>query len=364
MADPSGSKESKPTILVTGACGLIGSALAERLASKYRIAAFDILDEPPDIPIDEYYRIDLTSDESTKEGVEKVRKDFGDRIASVIHLAAYYDFSGEPSELYGKLTVKGTGRLLAALQPLEVEQFAFSSTLLVYEPCEKGEKIDEDWPLKPKWDYPQSKKDAEEVIRKERGEIPAVHARLAGVYSDKGDSIPIANQIQRIFERQMTSKVYPGDLEKGQPFLHIEDLVDALEKMVDRRADLPTEAIINIGEDRTFGYGELQKRIGKLIHDEDWETRHVPKSVAKTGAWIEDHLPKHEPFIKPWMIDLTDDHQELDISRAKELLGWEPQRYLIDTLPKMIEFLKEDPVGFYERNNLEAPKDLEAKAEA
>ena len=41
-----------------------------------------------------------------------VRERFGTRIASVIHLAAYYDFSGEPSEKYETITVQGTERLL------------------------------------------------------------------------------------------------------------------------------------------------------------------------------------------------------------------------------------------------------------
>jgi nucleoside-diphosphate-sugar epimerase len=36
-----------------------------------------------------------------------------------------------------------------------------------------------------------------------------------------------------------------------------------------------------------------------------------------------------EPFIKPWMIPHADDHFELDITRARELLGWQPQHRLL-----------------------------------
>ncbi|HKK18087.1 MAG TPA: NAD(P)-dependent oxidoreductase [Opitutales bacterium] len=364
MTDQAHSKEDKPVIIITGACGLIGSALSERLSAKNRVVGFDIRDEPGDAPLAKYYKVDLTSDEGPKEGVEKVRESFGDRIASVIHLAAYYDFSGEPSPLYEELTIKGTGRLLSSLQSLQVEQFVFSSTLLVHAPAEIGKKIDENWPLEPKWEYPQSKKDAEALIRKEHGDIPVVLARLAGVYSDQCDSIPIAHQIQRIYERQMTGKVYPGDLDKGQPFLHIEDLVDAFEKMVDRRADLPPELTVNIGEDKTFGYGEIQKRLGRLIHDEEWETRKVPKPIAKTGAWVEEQVPGHDPFIKPWMVDLTEDHMELDISCAKNQLGWEPRHDLLDTFPQIVEYLKADPVDFYKHNKLEMPGKIEKAADS
>ena len=53
--------EQKETILITGSSGRIGYPLAKRFAESFYIVGFD-------------------------------------RIASVIHLAAYYDFSGAPGE--------------------------------------------------------------------------------------------------------------------------------------------------------------------------------------------------------------------------------------------------------------------------
>ena len=38
------------------------------------------------------------------------------RIASAIHLAAYYDLSGQPNPKYDSITVEGTRRLLRGLQ--------------------------------------------------------------------------------------------------------------------------------------------------------------------------------------------------------------------------------------------------------
>src|SRR5918992_277651 len=71
---------------------------------------------------------DVTSGESLQHALSNVRTRHGERIASVIHLAAYYDFSGEPSPQYDEITVRGTERLLRALQEFQVEQFVFSST--------------------------------------------------------------------------------------------------------------------------------------------------------------------------------------------------------------------------------------------
>jgi len=49
----------------------------------------------------------------------------------VIHLAAYYDFSDAPIQLYDGITVGGTERLLPFLQDFKLEQFIFSSTWFV-----------------------------------------------------------------------------------------------------------------------------------------------------------------------------------------------------------------------------------------
>jgi nucleoside-diphosphate-sugar epimerase len=307
--------------------------------------------------------VDLTVEEDIQRGLDHVRNQHGDRIASVIHLAAYYSFSGEPSPLYEELTVRGTERLLRQLQRFHVEQFVFSSTMLVHAPCAPGQKIDENWPLEPKWDYPKSKVETEQLIRAQRGGISAVLLRIAGVYDDGGHSIPLTHQIQRIYERQLTSHLFPGDTSHGQSFLHLDDLVDAIDLAVQRRAHLPPDLTLLVGEPETLSYDELQRTFGRLIHGEAWETREIPKLVAKTGAWLQDALPLgDEPFIKPWMIDLADDHYELDISRAREILGWSPKRALRETLPQMIAALTRDPAGWYRAHRLDPPSWLEDDA--
>ena len=172
------------TVIITGSSGLIGSALVSRLADRYRIVGFDLERPPHPPPVAECVCVDLTSDDSVRAGLDRVRHGYGERIASVIHLAAYYDFSGDPSPKYEEITVKGTGRLLRGLKSFQVEQFVFSSTMLVHAACEPGERINEDWPLDPKWDYPKSKVRTEELIRRERGVISAAILRIAGVYDD------------------------------------------------------------------------------------------------------------------------------------------------------------------------------------
>ena len=353
------SERNTAVTVVTGSSGFIGRRLVRRLARDFPVIGFDRQGWPHPPREAECVCVDLTSDESVEAAFERVRYAYGDRIASVIHLAAYYDFSGEPSPLYDEITVRGTGRLLRALKTFDVEQFVFSSTMLVHAPCQPGERIDEDWPLDPRWDYPRSKVETEELIRRERGSIPVVSLRIAGVYDDLVHSIPLANQMQRIFERKLTSKVFPGDISHGQAYVHLDDVIEALSKTLARRHELGPEEAFLIGEPETLSYDDLQRAFGRFIHGEEWETQEIPKPLAKAGAWLEGRVPGEDPFIKPWMIDLADDHYALDIGRARRCLGWEPQRSLRETLPRMVSTLEADPLRFYEENELEVPSWLE-----
>lgn len=350
------SQAGKDVVLITGGNGLIGRALARRLSENFDVVALDLKDSPQRPASTSFLPMDVSSEGSVKAALRKVQERYGERIASVIHLAAYYSFSGAKSPKYDEITVRGTERLLRGLQGMRVEQFVFSSTLLVHAPCEVGQKISEAHPLDPKWPYPRSKVDAEAVIKETHGGIPYVILRIAGVYDDQCHSIPIAHQIERIRERHLTGHFYPGDLGKGQPFLHLDDLVEAFRLAVEKRRTLPDELTLLIGEPETMSYGELQDELGRLIHGSEWLTQRIPKPVAKMGAWAQDRLPLgEEPFIKPWMVDLADDHQAIDISRAREALAWEPQHRLRESLPRMIESMQRDEDGFYRENKLSEP---------
>lgn len=356
------AKPAKPIILITGAAGSIGGALASELGDEYHVVGLDMPGKKTDCPLIE---IDLTSNAAVELAFAKFARGYGKKIAAVIHLAAYFDFSGEDSPLYQAVNVEGTRRLMRALQDFTVERFIYSGTMLVHEPGVPGERIDERTPLAPKWAYPQSKADTEEVIRDEHGKIPYLLVHLAGLYDDESAVPTLSHQIARVYERRIKSRLYAGDLRAGQSFIHREDMIRLFRKAVEARKKLPREAVVLAGEPEAVSYTVLQDRIGELIHGADeWRTIAVPKSVAKAGAWLEeksepvvpdDFDQGEKPFIRPFMIDMADDHYALDISRARRLLGWEPRRNILDTLPAIVASLKRDPVAWYERNGITPP---------
>jgi len=349
-------KPQKETVIVTGGSGYIGRAVIDKLAGRFNLVSLDLKIPEDGSPAAQYLEIDLTSDESVAAVLQQVRRTHGERIASVIHLAAYFDLTGEPNPNYETVTVRGTERLLRGLQSLQVEQFVFASTMLVHAPTRPGQPIDEDWPLDPKLPYPASKVRTEALIHEQRGSIPVVFIRPAGIYDDRCHAVFLAQQIARIYERRLISHVYPGDIDTGQPFLHRDGLTDALLRLIERRRELPPELPLLLGEPETPTFRQLQTDLGQLIHGEDWETRTVPKAIAKSGTWVQEEVLEEDLFIKPWMVDIADDHYELDITRARTLLGWEPRHFLRATLPKMIAALKANPEGWYRENKLNAAR--------
>ncbi len=347
--------EQLPLVLVTGCAGFIGTAVARGLADGYRLVGLDIREPEKEAPYKDFLECDLTDDAKTRRAVESVSERHGKHVAGVIHLAAYYDFSGEPSPLYDELTVKGSKRLIKALEVFDVvEQLMFSSSLLVMAPVEDEEApLREDSQTRAEWEYPESKLKAEAALKECHGDIPLVILRIAGIYDEKCHSIPLSQHIRRICERKLESHLFPGDKSHGQPFLHREDLVCCIRATLEARDRLDSEETFLIAEEHVLSHQELQDRIGTLIHGKEWATFRVPKTVAKAGAWVKDKLPWEDPFIKPFMVDLADDHYPVEIKRAREKLQWEPQHNLYETLEPMIAFLSTDPAGFYRENNLE-----------
>ena len=359
------ASESKPIVLITGASGLLGTEIALSLSDEYHIVGIDkVVGNSPG----EEIKVDLTSAGSLREALETFTERHGKKIAAVIHLAAYYDFTGEPHLLYDALNVQGTARLLDALQGFEVERFIHASTMLVHAPGEPGLPIDESAPIEPAWAYPRSKAAAEKAIREHRGGIPCAILRLAGVYSDTGGVPTLTHQIKRIYERTLKSDLFAGDKSRGQSMVHIEDAVDAFACAVQRRATLPEYVEILIGEPEALSYEALQNLIADHLHAEPGTTLTVPAPLAKAGAWLEERMEPivpdaidqgEKPFIRPFMVDLASDHYELDVSRAEALLRWRPKHRLRDTLPAICDALKRDPLRWYRDNKLNPPHWLE-----
>lgn len=343
----------KKLVLVTGSAGRIGSEVAKRLGDNYQIVGFELMKAIYASANEELVPLDVSSEESIQQAFKHIESFYGKKIASVVHLAAYYSFEDQKYSKYNKITVQGTKNLLKALQRFEVEQFIFSSTMLVHKATKPGKKINEQSALEGNWAYPQSKIETEEVIARYRGNIPTVVMRISGVYDDKCHSIPISNQVQRIYEKNFVAHFFPGDMSHGASFLHMNDLIDLIEKAVNMRKEIPKEVTVLAGEPTTLSTRFLQNEISNELYGKNIWMMRLPRFVAWMGSWVQCHTPfMAKPFIRPWMIKLADEHFELDISEAKRIFNWEPKHKLESCLKGMISELKHNPSQWYKNNSL------------
>ena len=347
---------TSPVVLITGSSSLVGTRAIVALAADYQVVALDA--QPPELSLRDYVdwiAWDLTEAQSIAEGLAAVRTRHGDRLASVLHLAAYANFSGEPRPLPQALVVDGTRLLLQGLQEFHVEQFIFAGSLFVMQPpTESWAFLTEESPTAATWDYPRWQLEAEQAVQHDSGRIPMVILRIANVYNEDCRALLLAYFIRRIYEQQLGSHIFPGELTHGQAFLHLDDLSACFRTIVARRHALDAHELFLIAESDIVTYGELAEIGGPLIHEQGAVILPIPKVLAKVGAWVQEQIgdETREPLATPWAVNFADIHYPVAIDRAKERLGWIPQHSLRNTLPEMVRRLQQDPERWYSLNGL------------
>ncbi|MCP5470109.1 MAG: NAD(P)-dependent oxidoreductase [Chlamydiales bacterium] len=348
----------KEVVVVTGSSGRIGTRVIQRLKERYQPIGMDFMGATCPYPEMEFVFVDLSSDESVTRAFDRVRYAYGNKIASIVHLAAFYSFTGQNLELYDKITVQGTRRLLDEAKKFDTEQFIFTSTMLVHDPSKRGVIQNEESHIEGKWHYPASKVRTEHLLHEHKGDVPSVILRIGGCYDHECNCVPISQHIARIYEKQLASVVFPGNWNNGVPYTHFDDLMDQIMLLIEKRKEIPKDLTLLCCEEDSITYRDLQTEIGRLVHgSKKYPMFYLPKAIAKFGAFVQNLNPfGPPPFIKPWMVDLADDNYEFTMDKARKVLGWEPKHNLRKALPAMVENLKKDPVAWYKRHGIPVPK--------
>ena len=279
-------------IIVTGSNGRIGEAVMRRLAGRFgAVVGFDRKAPAPPPPGCVYVPVDITSDESVRAGLQTIREHHGQRVISVIHLAAYYDFLGEPSPKYDEITVEGTRRTL--LRTARVRPPGRAVHLLEHDaraPARRAGPV-----------HRRGLADRADLgVPGVEGPHRAAHPRRAGRHP--GRDAPDRRRLRRRLSLDPAKKrttdpahlrtpvhqpAALGSTAHGQSFLHMDDLVDAaIDSLVERRAALPPELPLLLGELTRLTYDELQHTFVRLIHGDHgdaWETVGDPGCAGSRG---------------------------------------------------------------------------------
>jgi dTDP-glucose 4,6-dehydratase len=310
-----------PTAVVTGGAGFLGSHLCEYLLGQgYRVICVDNLET------------------STLENLEHLREDafvflnhdmvehleIEEPVDAVYHLAALaspIDYLRQPLHSL-KVGSYGTHHALG-LAKFKRARFLLASTSEVYGDPQVHPQPESYWgnvnPIGPRGVYDEAKRYAEALTmayHNQQGVDTAI-VRIFNTYgprmrSHDGRAIPT-------FARQALENApitVFGDGSQTRSFCYVDDLIRGLYLLADSREHLP----VNIGNPDEFSILELAQTLIRL--------------TSSKSEIVFEALPIDDPQVR-----------QPDITRARQLLGWEPQIDLEEGLRRMLPSLGREPLG-------------------
>jgi len=210
-------------VLVTGACGFVGSHLVDYLISQgFRVRATDLelASKTYLNPQAEFLAADLTKIEQIYPLLEGVKL--------IFHPAAIFDFSASP-ELLFRVNVGGTKNLLKAAKDFKkIKRIVIWSTASIYDRSDPNLVSDEESPLKPTNPYEHSKLSQEKIsfFLAKKYHLPITILRPALIYGPRGQygaAIPLI----LIGKRKIA--FIPGKGDSIGAFCHVLDVCRAAE---------------------------------------------------------------------------------------------------------------------------------------
>ena len=315
------------TYLITGGAGFIGSTLTGKLLNKgNQVIAIDNFNAYYD-PIQkeenireflenenyQLYRIDIRNR-------DEIRKVFDEnKIDVIVHLAAMAGVrpSIEDPILYQEVNGLGTQIILEESKLHQISHLVLASSSSVYGNCKEvpfREDMIVDYAISP---YAATKK-ANEVmahVYHSLNDMNIIMLRFFTVYGPKQRPDLAINKFTRLMLEGKEIPMY-GDGSTSRDYTYIDDIVDGIMRACDYvMTNKHVYEIINIGSSHPVSLKEMIDTIGETLNV-------VPKIQE---------LP-----MQPGDVDRT----YADISKAKQLLGYEPHTTFKDGIKKFIKWYR------------------------
>ena len=314
-------------VLITGAAGFLGSHLCDRFRREgHSVVAIDnyITGTPENLA-------HLLGD-----GFELVQHDVTEyvHVPGVLDGILHFASPASPTD-YLELPIQtlkvgslGTHKALGLAKAKEA-RFLLASTSEVYGDPLVHPQPESYWgnvnPIGPRGVYDEAKRFAEALTmayRRAHG-VDTRIVRIFNTYGPRmrpGDGRVVSNFIVQALRGEPLT-VY-GDGDQTRSFCYVSDEVEGIYRLFMSDITGP----VNIGNPDEFRVGELADLVLELTGSSS-EIRHLP-------------LPEDDPKVR-----------QPDITRARELLDWEPQVPLREGLTQTIEYFR----GLQERKRLGSP---------
>lgn len=326
-------------VLVTGASGFLGGYLIEELVKR----GYDVRGMIRDVSKANHLRSlgvevvygDLTRHETLPQVVRGVD--------AVIHLAAYYTFTGSRS-LYRIVNVEGTRALAQTALKSGVKRFIYCSSTEAIGPV-KNPPGDEDTPPNPQFEYGRSKLLAEQVV-KELGNsgLEYTIVRPSGMYGPRNVDDVAYWFIMTVAKGGILSKFMIGDGNYLVQFAHVKDVVQGF-TLVLEKPEVSTGQTYIISDEKAYTYKEVYEIISQILGKETPKIKLSPR-IAKfllTFTEIYDRVSGGGNLIlRRSIVDAVTTHRAYSINKAKKELGYKPQYNLKKGLEETIKWYKDN----------------------
>jgi dTDP-glucose 4,6-dehydratase len=310
-----------PTAVVTGGAGFLGSHLCEYLLGQgFRVICVDNLETSS-----------LENLEHLRDGEFVFRShdmveyfEIDEPIDVIYHLAALaspIDYLRQPL-LSLKVGSYGTHHALG-LAKLKRARFLLASTSEVYGDPEVHPQPESYWgnvnPIGPRGVYDEAKRYAEALTMAYHGQqgVDTAIVRIFNTYGPRmrsHDGRAIPTFVRQALENAPLTVF--GDGSQTRSFCYVDDLIRGLHLLAESGEHLP----VNLGNPREFTILELAQTVVRV--------------TSSKSEIVFEALPIDDPQVR-----------QPDITRARQLLGWEPEIELEEGLRRMLPTLGREPIG-------------------
>ena len=309
-----------PTAVVTGGAGFLGSHLCDHLVSKgYRVICIDNLDtgslqNVEHLRGDEFLFInqDVT-----------LHLDIAEPVDIVYHLAALaspIDYLRMPLHSL-KVGSYGTHNALG-LAKFKRARFLLASTSEVYGDPQVHPQPETYWgnvnPIGPRGVYDEAKRysEAMAVAYHTQQGVDTSIARIFNTYGPRmrpSDGRAVPTFVRQALEGKPLTVF--GDGTQTRSFCYVDDLIRGLVALAGSGEHLP----VNLGNPAEFTLNELAEVVLRI--------------TGSKSELVYEALPVDDPQVR-----------QPDITRARQLLGWEPEIELEEGLRRMLPSFGREPV--------------------
>jgi dTDP-glucose 4,6-dehydratase len=309
-----------PAAVVTGGAGFLGSHLCDYLIGKgFRVICVDNLDTGSLQNVEHlrgdsflFRNHDLTQHLELDEPV-----DFVYHLASP---ASPIDYARLPLQTL-KVGSYGTHNALG-LAKFKRARFLLASTSEVYGDPQVHPQPETYWgnvnPIGPRGVYDEAKRYAEAMVmayHRQQGVDTSI-ARIFNTYGPRmrpNDGRAVPTFVRQALEGKPLTVFGAGT--QTRSFCYVDDLVRGLVALAESGEHLP----VNIGNPNEFTLNELAETVVRI--------------TGSKSEIVHEALPVDDPQVR-----------QPDITRARQLLGWEPEVELEEGLRRMLPSFGREPV--------------------